>query len=186
MSATRQPSLSPPEHNFFSLDPLIVDSGTISKTGDACKECASGTFKALDGTSTCTSCPANSNTVVWSKGCGSSGAACTDPSDCVCKPGYFGTIKTAADKCTVCAVGEYKQVTDVTPCSKCPADSTTKATASTEIQDCLCNAGHSGILTKAADTCKDCPIGQYDDGTKATDTCTACPTVTTFSCVTLT
>ena len=158
-----------------------TDSGAIKTQQDRCTACGNGKFKVADGPGDCAPCPAHSTTVVSSKDCGGDGKACKKPSDCICQPGFSGTITTPSSTCKACVVGQYKQTTDVIACAKCPADSTTQGTASKDIQDCHCSAGHSGILAKLGDTCKPCPVGQYDDGTKVTATCTSCPTFASTS-----
>ncbi|XP_019637817.1 PREDICTED: sushi, von Willebrand factor type A, EGF and pentraxin domain-containing protein 1-like [Branchiostoma belcheri] len=84
-----------------------------------------------------------------SPGCGAnSECACgsaTGEYECACKPGYYGTGRGAP--CTPCPKGRYKELLapSVSGCpGTCPAKSSTKGTASTSPNQCVCNEGHEG------------------------------------------
>ncbi|XP_078696559.1 sushi, von Willebrand factor type A, EGF and pentraxin domain-containing protein 1-like isoform X3 [Branchiostoma floridae x Branchiostoma belcheri] len=84
-----------------------------------------------------------------SPSCGSN-SECTCGSEtgeyeCACKPGYYGTGRGAP--CTACPKGRYKELLapSVSGCpGTCPAKSSTKGTASTSPNQCVCNEGHEG------------------------------------------
>ncbi|XP_078616504.1 sushi, von Willebrand factor type A, EGF and pentraxin domain-containing protein 1-like isoform X4 [Branchiostoma floridae x Branchiostoma japonicum] len=84
-----------------------------------------------------------------SPSCGSN-SECTCGSEtgeyeCACKPGYYGTGRGAP--CTPCPKGRYKELLapSVSGCpGTCPAKSSTRGTASTSPNQCVCNEGHEG------------------------------------------
>eukprot|EP00058_Branchiostoma_floridae_P028488 XP_002613979.1 hypothetical protein BRAFLDRAFT_67440 [Branchiostoma floridae] len=84
-----------------------------------------------------------------SPGCGANAeCACgskTGVYECACKPGYYGTGRGAP--CTPCPKGRYKELLapSVSGCpGTCPAKSSTRGTASTSPNQCVCNEGHEG------------------------------------------
>ncbi|XP_078615554.1 sushi, von Willebrand factor type A, EGF and pentraxin domain-containing protein 1-like isoform X2 [Branchiostoma floridae x Branchiostoma japonicum] len=84
-----------------------------------------------------------------SPGCGANAeCACgskTGVYECACKPGYYGTGRGAP--CTPCPKGRYKELLapSVSGCpGTCPAKSSTRGTASTSPNQCVCNEGHGG------------------------------------------
>ncbi|CAH1240011.1 SVEP1 [Branchiostoma lanceolatum] len=84
-----------------------------------------------------------------SPSCGSN-SKCTCGSEtgeyeCACKPGYYGTGRGAP--CTPCPKGRYKDLLapSVSGCpGTCPAKSSTRGTAATSPNQCVCNEGHEG------------------------------------------
>ncbi|CAH1240004.1 SVEP1 [Branchiostoma lanceolatum] len=84
-----------------------------------------------------------------SPGCGAHAeCACgseTGEYECACKPGYYGTGRGAP--CTPCPKGRYKDLLapSVSGCpGTCPAKSSTRGTAATSPNQCVCNEGHEG------------------------------------------
>lgn len=64
-------------------------------TGNPCKACVAGTYKATDYDASCSSCPVGSN----------SATASTTPSTCRCNVGYTGPDGC---ECSVCAADTYR------------------------------------------------------------------------------
>ena len=114
------------------------------------------------------------------------------------------TARDGADTCDACLVGEYKAGLGPAACETCPLLSTTAATASTDVTDCLCTgaspplaymyssehtsltrvhvrtfaAGHTGQITAPGDECTACPEGTFKGGLGDAE-CTLCPEAAT-------
>jgi hypothetical protein len=136
--------------------------GIIAGSEDQCDPCPIGTYKDSASVEGCMSCPVGSTT---------ENVGSTAISDCVCSAGYTGL--GGAQTCTACEVSMYKDSTGPDACVNCPSHSTTFAsesldqlgepsTASTAIQQCLCDPGYAGgTLASPDDTCSACPQGEY-------------------------
>jgi hypothetical protein len=170
--------------------------GASGLNGDTCVLCPAGKFKADSGSaectdcaantysenvgatasSTCNSCPANSQSVLGS----------TATTSCVCNVGFTGpnggtclvcvaggykdSIGSAA--CTDCAANMYSETvgaTAVGDCQTCPSN-TQSAVGSTAPTSCVCNLGFTG---PDGGTCDACVAGKYKDSI-GTAACTAC------------
>lgn len=94
--------------------------------------CGLGTYKSINGSSACVSCPASSTTLA---------VASTAFAQCVCVAGQTGAD---ANVCSPCAAGTYKAISANAACLACPANSNVATTGSTTIAACTCNAGFSG------------------------------------------
>ena len=103
--------------------------------------------------STCTDCPANTNT---SKGLGTALIAC------VANAGYTGEDGKVADPCPK---DTFKADTGSAKCTKCVANAATDNTA------CVANAGYSGAAGEAPTVC---PVGTFKAAIGPGD-CKKCP-----------
>ena len=130
-----------------------------------CAPCAVGTFKTSSGSATCTGCGAGKFSAVT----GSSSNVCA------CNAGSTGA--DGADACTLCATGTYKidpgndacencsagtysttsSAVTIEACLSCPSNSDA-AEASDSPEDCICNAGFSGVR---GGLCTQCAVGKY-------------------------
>jgi len=74
-------------------------------------------------------------------------------------------------QCIPCAAGTYKDAPSTQPCTECP-DSSTSPEASTNVQNCTCNAGFTGDDGAA---CTACEAGKYkaESGSAACTNCDA-------------
>lgn len=140
---------------------------------DNCTACPEGTYKVnattqLTTIADCIKCAPNSATLV------PQGA--TLPSQCACKPGFYGNGST---QCIPCRSDTYKSEVadgDVNSCVGCFANSTTfSKKAATSIDDCLCRGS---LIRNGSMTCVSCPIGGYKTGI---NTCAFCPAGSYFS-----
>jgi hypothetical protein len=154
-------------------------TGPITTLTSKCTVCAAGSWKASNGPAACTACTDHATTLKDTS---------VKLTDCQCSPGYSGNIRKDTDRCTSCVVGTYKVAAGVTPCSKCPDQSTTAVfskgcgggqggsdDACTLASDCVCKPGHSGIITAPTSKCNACAVGQYKDRTDAQAACDKCP-----------
>ena len=94
--------------------------------------CALNTYKSGLGNATCSTCPANSVTLTTGR---------MAIGDCVCSPGYGGTVVTA---CVACVANTYKSTTATETCVSCPANSVSTGTGATSSSACQCAAGYTG------------------------------------------
>jgi hypothetical protein len=117
---------------------------------EACSGCDAGKYKVTPGADACTSCPVNSESLASSVG----------PQDCLCVAGYEVLVYDQTTKALVCnagPLGKYKSESDNFACMPCQNHSSTISTGSTDIGDCLCNAGYQ----PQASQCSACPAGTY-------------------------
>ena len=138
-------------------------TGVADALGNGCQACPAGTYKRMRGTSACRGCPANT----WS----AVGSAL-----CYCNTGY--TAKDG-DVCVACVAGTYKNVTGSAACVSCAANRSSVA-ASTNVSQCVCNAGHTQVENEAltfdvvyARACVACEPGKFKPliGVQACTTC---------------
>ena len=135
----------------------------------SCVNCAQGTYNFGQGKTVCTQCPLHSST---------STVGSILQSDCTCNTGFVGfptctvcgpgTIEVD-DRCENCVKGTYNPGTGQTECLQCRKNSTTLATGSTSINNCLCNPG----LSFANGQCEACEKGKFKSvvGNNACDNC---------------
>lgn len=159
-------STTPSRDGHTSLDPYT-----------SCTPCVAGKY---EWNHVCENCPANSNSVEGStyNDCvcnagyagyyfifsGNRGGLCTecvagtfsavpDSTACtLCDPGQ--TSVSPFTSCTNCVSGKYTN--DLRECQSCPVN-TYSDDGSTQIDDCLCNAGYFGQPS----ACAECPAGHY-------------------------
>ena len=152
------------------------NAGTYkSETGSAaCSECEANTYSdsiAADSSETCTACPSNSN----------SDAGSATASDCICPAGYGGAECTACaagthksgagyHDCTSCDTGTYSDAAGQDDCTQCP-DNTLSPEQSTDISDCICEAGYTADAN--GQQCTACPAGTFKENT-GTGECQNC------------
>ena len=130
----------------------------------SCIPCPAGTYSSATNATTCLACPLNhySNIVqsTTDENCrkcpgGSfSREGSTRVGDCSCYPGDYLDIET--ESCVSCPAGAYKQASGALPCSDCPQNSFSNA-GSSDISDCLCNAGFHGNISESTSFCSPCP-----------------------------
>lgn len=166
----------------------LCNPGYIGASPDACTQCAAGSFKSglgdgtcelcepgtfsLTAASSCTQCPAHSQS-------GEGAAAC------VCSAGYHrvdgtcqacpvGTFKAGAGDdstlCLPCAEGTFSNAGS-TECTLCPENSVTGTTDPGDVSSCWCQAGYH----YSSGACAPCLPGSFKSTVSNTDGCTACP-----------
>ncbi|XP_048248760.1 uncharacterized protein LOC124126022 isoform X2 [Haliotis rufescens] len=150
-----------------SCNVMFCDSGVgYDSVEMTCTVCSKGFYKDTRGNTSCTPCPRNYTTAATYTG---------DVKDCNqmnCEPGFFAHN---TDTCTPCPRGYYKASIGTENCTKCDADKTTQAEASTSQSACNlidCPEGNSYNLLN--DTCYPCPIGQIREPS-VSDFCYFCP-----------
>eukprot|EP01051_Picozoa_sp_SAG22_P003818 SAG22_NODE_191_length_15699_cov_19.660192_10_plen_310_part_00 len=130
--------------------------GEIEDTESVCEVCALGTYKGIDGPGVCTDCPG--------VGVSTAATASTLVTECLCIAGYFGEILTAADECTICEIGTYKEGLGIAEaCEVCPTSATTPEAGSAAVTDCLCVAGFTGLIEEPTSTCDACEDATYKE-----------------------
>ena len=124
--------------------------------------CESGKYQQNTGQSSCSSCPANTNTI---------GNAKTNVTACIPNAGYSGN---AGGTATICPPGTYKSGAGAGNCSSCPPNTSHQLTGQTTVSACIPNAGYSG---NAGGTATICPPGTYKS-TASAGNCPSCPSNT--------
>lgn len=110
-----------------------------------CVDCASGTYKTVTGTGSCTTCPPKSST---------SGVGSSSLDDCTCNAGYTPDVVTG--ECTACPVGTYKAAPPSrSACTSCGTGRTTTDVARISALECTCAEGYGGA------NCVLCEAGKY-------------------------
>jgi hypothetical protein len=140
-------------------------AGYTGQNGGPCIACANGSWKALNGSSTCIKCSDNATSPTASR----SSAAC------VCKPGFSGAN---GGLCLACEKGTYKQHAGAHACSLCSVNTTTREQGSDKYADCLCQRGYEFVdFDKVANTsiCAACPLGKYKEAPGHPQICVSCP-----------
>jgi hypothetical protein len=137
------------------------DAGYTGSNGDICYECGLGTYKSINGSSSCLACPSHSNTT---------SVASTAVTQCLCDAGYTGAN---GDICLGCGYGTYKHLVGSSSCVSCPLNSNTTTTASPSIDSCICNSAGFGVSNG---TCLECQLGTYRSLADSTaSACVSCP-----------
>ena len=136
----------------------------------ACVLCTVGTYSTAFGAisnTTCTDCPVNTI----------SDPASGSVLDCVCSPGYTGFDGGTSYNCTPCdagyekqrrgngtcspcALGTYAAQIASLSCSQCPQFSSTVSSRSALREDCLCEAGYTGDISRNTG-CASCKAGTF-------------------------
>ena len=93
----------------------------------------------------------------------------TVSAEVTCNAGYTGTHDGS---CVACSTGTYKSSINTEPCVSCPEKTNTIASASTSINQCLCDVEFTGAN---GGPCDACPIGKHKEnvGSEACVTCDA-------------
>ena len=128
---------------------MSCTGGTLGPVSPECSICSVTEYNDEPG-GPCLSCPDHSET-------GVPGAVLVN--ECDCQPGYFGTITTTDDECTICPENEYTAVAGAARCEECPANSITEEEGSTSVADCLCDAGFYDAVAGPRVVCETCPTG---------------------------
>eukprot|EP00961_Rhodomonas_salina_P067573 907696-Rhodomonas_salina.1 len=97
-----------------------------------CEPCESGSYKNASGAGNCTRCAGSLNF---------SPAGSVGPQNCSCDCGFE---ELAAQNCTACLAGTYKDVTGAGPCTPCPFPDSTSPPQAALNASCACNAGFAG------------------------------------------
>ena len=172
--------------NASAATDCVCDPG-FSNASDTCRPCRLGFYKALLENSTCTACMLNAYTV---------SNASVSPADCLCNAGFslqnHVQLDPAADICTVCVAGTFKDRLGDEPCQDCPSNyfcpagsidaqacptNSVSAKNSGSVYDCECLPGYYHQYTHTSPpllACVPCGPGTYSD-TPNTTTCTLCP-----------
>jgi hypothetical protein len=151
---------------------LACLAGQASSSGaEACTPCLAGKFSVADAASSCTNC-----------GVGQYSSMSNATGYTSCDVGSFTTldqndidgvgVSTGASFCVPCPIGFFGAATG-SVCTQCVADSATTASGSTQIAQCLCNAGYAGTLASPSDFCTLCNAGKYK-AVAGTDNCIDC------------
>ncbi|XP_052778282.1 proprotein convertase subtilisin/kexin type 5-like [Mya arenaria] len=139
---------------------------------DGCDPCPKNTY-CESGQTQCYPCPSGYITLH---------VGTEHKTDCLspCERGQFwDSVYTI---CRPCAVGKFQDKPHQEHCQDCPHGKTTKHEGSTIIYDCIdlpprsCSKGH--YLDVSTDSCKQCPVGTYQDVPGKTS-CIPCPVGTT-------
>jgi hypothetical protein len=150
--------------------PAGSTTDTLGQPGAvSCTACVAGKYSSSSQVA-CASCPHSSNAVAGS----------TSVTDCLCDPGYTGTIASVSDVCAACASGRYKASSGVAACDSCPSGSsgTGGLEGSTSSSACQCDPGFEFVAHSS--NCDECAPGRFKDTTSAadsapsTDTCRDC------------
>jgi len=143
-----------------------------------CEQCPDNTYKANLGSEQCKSCPLHST-----------GPAASQSIElCVCFPGFLNAGDGTCDKacaagfetkqensaiCVGCNVNFYKATYGNDTCKRCPSNSFTMFVNSTNVLDCICDAGY--VWDDTTQTCKICAPGYFNSEVNST-ACYACVT----------
>ncbi len=140
-----------------------------------CGSCSVGKYKKLEDVE-CKDCLAGSYSAF------AAASSCDD-----CLPGKYSEVY-GVSSCTDCDVGKYSgrnASRNASNCVQCPALTSTLIKGSSQMDDCLCMPGYSGLVnsciqcpkTKYKNTlgseCVNCPAGKYAD-TKGLTECVNC------------
>jgi hypothetical protein len=136
-------------------------AGYTGNDGNPCGSCSADTYKTLNGSSSCLSCPSNSSTNALT--------ARTLPVQCGCRVGLYGP---SGGPCSPCLADTYNDDFNQTTCTTCPSGSTTNnLVMRTVITACVCARGYTG---SNGGPCSGCTANTYKPAVGSA-TCTACP-----------
>ena len=131
----------------------------VSEAGDVCIECAQGYYKdtvdTADTNTQCVQCPALHTTL---------NTASTSYGDCLCDVNAGGTTAS----CVACSANEVKYIIANLACIDCHAGSSLAADADHLQDNCLCDAGFTGV-----GRCETCPDGTFKNSS-GDGACTTC------------
>ena len=130
-----------------------------------CTSCEPGKYKTDDGLHECTSCPVYHFTF----------ENATESADCLCTYGY--EPDNAAQSCSACQPGFYKEFIGSNFCLACTANASTLTqngvtiTGSTSESDCKCLPGFQGTFDTG---CTACAVHYFKASSTPDQACTAC------------
>jgi len=176
----------------YTKDPVAIDPAY-----EICLPCAPGTFKNILSDIACEVCPNNNYcplatiTPILCPPDSSSVAGSSVVEDCLCHTGHHINSATGVEYgCLECQPGTYNDQVNQTECFLCPENTynpnttsssidaclscdpnSASALASTNIQNCRCNVGYSGI---PGQVCKACEPGTYNENPDI-HICELCP-----------
>ena len=166
----------------------------------ACTECPVDTYStalAAVSADTCLACQANSTTMNHTGRFYARACACnagfrhngTQPECIACSSGYFNPERNRTE-CSTCAAGKFSSeaaaVSNATcedcglheysdhgagECDPCPDNAVTEDSGSSDVSQCMCDAGFSG---PDGGECAACGAGEYKQNVGAA-ACTQCP-----------
>jgi hypothetical protein len=137
----------------------------------ACKECAAGTYKPVNGSSPCTLCPRHTYSTTSRQISASACLQCPNHTsapqgsnnitDCICNAGYTGPGGHGPPNraCTACPPGFYKSVNGTAECVACSPGTSSEDFALTT--DCPYHCAMGSYSTGGASTCTWCELGKY-------------------------
>jgi hypothetical protein len=143
----------------------ICNAGYSGPDGGICSACTNGQYKDVNGSSACSECPRNTFSSSFAATSKSTCISCPAGSiskagsvilpNCTCNKGYG---KNAAENsCEACEAGKYSNIVAWAPCITCPTHMTSPR-GSSDIADCLCNAGFTG---PNSGPCSECEAGTH-------------------------
>jgi len=186
-------------YNMYSSDGsglltnCSCNAGYTGDDGTDCIECIAGTWKAVNGSSSCMLCPSgkysNETGQFLESACNDcpthtySGDGSSVITNCTCDFGFTGPGGTL---CTACPVDTYKEVRGSAFCIACPFNSNSSV-GSIAVADCKCRPGWTGPDGEACvecqagklkklqgnATCQECGYATYSERT-GMSACTAC------------
>ena len=129
----------------------VCAPGWTGSPGD-CTVCAAGTYKAENGSASCSSCPTNSNSLQEGQ------------SSCTCNAGYE---RGADGMCASCGQGKYKESQGDGPCTSCDAGSYSLDVGATSQSMCIpCVEGKYSVRVDRS--CADCPANSVSPAASVT------------------
>jgi len=158
-----------------SRSDCVCKIGHTGPDGGPCLHCLGGTFKAVNGSSDCVSCPSGtySEQSAASTACYDCPFGSDSPLEsngivaCKCNPGYLGPDGTP---CTECSAGKFKNIPGSVHCTSCGMGRYNPMVASVNISSCLkCSPGkysREQAVVSAAE-CVDCEAGTYSEASGA-------------------
>lgn len=180
--------------NYYSgqqTDCRCVAGHTGADGGPSCPDCAAGSWKSWVGGQSCQLCKAGQYSATL--GAESTTVCLTCPSNtyssagsgslngCTANRGYYMSGSSAFytspvhSSPTPCVVGTYKpEMQNNSWCSPCFEGSTTIATGSISVSQCICDIGR----TRSGSACPACVAGKYKTIVGPT-ACPSCPSFTT-------
>ena len=153
--------------------------GTLAHVSDTCSPCVADKYKSVIGTELCVQCTASAGTVGES--------AKTAVGDCQCDPGYTSggpELDSPTATCTVCAPSKVKSHSGPEECTDCTAHASTwmicnagsiadgrcavagvmfADIAVTDVSECKCDPGYTGLIQQASDVCSGCPVDTFKE-----------------------
>ena len=129
-------------------------TGVIEDPDGNCNPCEVATYKETVGPGDCLDCPMQSTT---------ENTASTAVGQCLCNPGFTGTVDNPFSECLECEEDTWKSTLGTNECAACPdcervpsCSSSEGETGGTEPGVCVCNQeeGWEGIIASPADVCR--------------------------------
>lgn len=139
-------------------DPGYAASRAPGDSSWTCTPCTAGFYAVVRNSSVCSACGAGTYSTV---------VAATTADVCLACPDGYYTLDTGNSQCTACAPNTWQDLfapnTKSSACQPCPGNSTHNVTASTNVDDCVCDPGFYKVMgdTGVLFTCEVCLAGDY-------------------------